>query len=408
MVKYFFTSDTRHRSLSPVRKGGCTNLQFCKESDLFIKAKGSDGSLYVFEVHSGMLAAASPIFSSMVYESHTRGNKEEWVWEFDDSPIGLRVMFSILHLNVHSVIFAHGPKPHQIYQVLRVLDKYEVEDTSFYPWAKSWIDGLRKGSYNTILSHHELLYIAYKLGDFKSLKRYIRKVAYEIESGPDGLMRLDNGKLLQEVIPIAYELEKAIQTVRRNDLEALLKPFREAYKFLMDETKIDEPKFCKSINHHTECNEKLLGSLLGNLLRQQLHPVPDPMTYKGSVGKLVEKIGKMEIRGLYLPGLEPHKQRHGQCRLDHEAARKKITDCKAQLPLSTNLLEHMYLTAKRVGNLKDEKAEFKDYKDQVNDLSMLYREEFRNHIWGWEDREGSTDVDSVLSEEDSGVVDDST
>lgn len=87
VIKFFYTSSTRKRPSSPVaRSPGCCNPHLHRDSDLYIKAKGEDGKAYVFEVVSAILEKASPKFEAMIYGSHTRGNKEEWVWELDDNP----------------------------------------------------------------------------------------------------------------------------------------------------------------------------------------------------------------------------------------------------------------------------------------------------------------------------------
>lgn len=87
VIKFFYTASTRKRHSSPVTAApGCCNPRMHRDSDLYIKAKGEDGKLYVFEVASATLEKASPKFEAMIYGSHTRGNKEEWVWELDDNP----------------------------------------------------------------------------------------------------------------------------------------------------------------------------------------------------------------------------------------------------------------------------------------------------------------------------------
>lgn len=87
VIKFFYTSSTRKRLSSPVAAApGCCNPRLHRDSDLYIKAKGEDGKAFVFEVVSATLEKASPKFEAMIYGSHTRGNKEEWVWELDDNP----------------------------------------------------------------------------------------------------------------------------------------------------------------------------------------------------------------------------------------------------------------------------------------------------------------------------------
>lgn len=397
VIKYFFTSDTRNRALSPVQEQDCINIQYHEESDLFIKAKGADGPLYVFEVHSGILAASCPVFNRMVYSTHTRGNKEEWIWELEDKPIGLKAMFSILHHNVRAAMFMHNPRPDQLYDVLSVLDKYGVPDRVFHPLAKAWIEEFRKSGNQTMLKEHELLYVAYKLGDFKSFKKHIRPIAHEVEA-LNGAIRL-HGKAFQDIVPVSDQLVEIIKTVRVNDLKLLLGIFKEAFDFLMDDTKNSEPRFCKSVDHHSDCHQKLLGSLLSHLVRDKLYPFPDLEIFEGSASKLMHNMRKMDMRGLYLPGLEPHKQRHGQCRLDLEAWVQKVEN-ESELPLSSANLELMYLASKRVGMFKDDKAEFETYKAQMTDMLLLHRRDFSHHVRGWEEHEGETDVDSLFSEEE--------
>lgn len=87
VIKFFYTSSTRERHSSPVTAApGCSNPRLHRDSDLYIKAKGEDGKLYVFEVVSATLEKASSKFEAMIYGSATRGNKEVWAWELDDNP----------------------------------------------------------------------------------------------------------------------------------------------------------------------------------------------------------------------------------------------------------------------------------------------------------------------------------
>lgn len=87
VIKFFYTASTRKRPSGPVTTApGCCNPRLHRDSDLYVKAKGEDGKVYVFEVVSATLEKASPKFEAMIYGSHTRGNKEEWVWELEDNP----------------------------------------------------------------------------------------------------------------------------------------------------------------------------------------------------------------------------------------------------------------------------------------------------------------------------------
>lgn len=87
VVKYFFTSSTRKRSHSPVSsEPGCCNPHLHPDSDLYIKARDKNGQVFVFEVVSTILEKASPKFEKMIYCTHVRGNREEWVWELSDNP----------------------------------------------------------------------------------------------------------------------------------------------------------------------------------------------------------------------------------------------------------------------------------------------------------------------------------
>lgn len=401
MVKYFFTSDTRHRPLSPVQEHGCVNLQLHEESDLFIKTQYTDGTLYVFEVHSGILAASSPVFNHMVYSTHTRGNKEEWIWDLNEHPIGLRVMFSILHHNVQAAMFQHNPRPGQLFNVLSVLAKYGVSDRVFYPYAKGWSDTFREeaSATQTALKAHEMLFVACKLGDITSFKKCVRQVAQQVELS-EGNAILHDGKELQDIVPISDQVLQTIKDIRINEIKRLFAVFKDAYDFLIDNKKADKPKYCKSADHHADCHQKLLGSLLSNLVRKKLFPFNNLNRFKGSVRNLIVDMGTMEIRGLYLPGLEPHRQRHGQCRLDVEATLQKVAQSEVEVPLCEVMLEELFLTSKRTGVFHDNKAEFKPHKAQMDDIIYLYRPEFSSHVRGWEQQAGETDVESSFSDEE--------
>lgn len=371
--------------MSPIKENQDQNFQFAAHSDLFIKTKGQDGGNFVFEIDSSALASHSPVFFDMAYKTNLRGNQEEWIWELEsDSIRGLAVMFSLLHLDLCQPMFNKEPQPGEVYDVLRVFSKYKIPKSASFPWMKSWTAGFRNGLDTTKLSNIECLYVAYELADFKSLKRCIRQVAHEVEVNSG--VRL-HGKLIEDVVPITKDIVEEIQTVRAADLESLLKPLQEALEFFMNPNDADDNKFCRSVDAHRQCNQMLLGALLTNLVKQQLYPVPAPDSYTDDVGSLARKVSKLDVRGLYLPGLEPHKQRHGLCRLGQDCVAKKIMNNESYLPLSEQLVKQMHQAAKAQGVQKIEKAEFQPY----------------GHLF-FKGKEGE-DADSWLSDDDSGVFD---
>lgn len=382
--KSFFTSDLR-RCLSPIDEQGSITVQFSEMADLFVKTADANGRVFVFQVHSATLEAASTVFYDMVYTSNTRGNKEAWVWDLEDSTVGLKVMFSLLHNNYRAALFTQEPTAEHVYEVLRVFAKYGIRDEAFHPFARSWLAGFRMGLNDARLTPLQRLYTAYKLGDFQTLKTSIRQVAHEVEVNEDGSM-LVNKTPIQEVVPITDELAANIRAVRTDDLSNLLDPLKMAYDTLMDDT--DEAPsvgFCNSTDGQDECNEKLLGSLLGNLRRQKLRPIPDPASYTGRVGTIAEKVSQMDVRGLIVPNLEPHKQRHGRCKLGQDDIAKYLLECKSYVPLYDDLVEQMVITTKQLGTTKSEKAEFKDYKDVFNKASLKYDDALRHEHWGWDE-----------------------
>lgn len=386
VVGNYFTTRTRSRALSPVQEDQCVNLQVAANSDLYLKIKGSDDRVYVFEVDSTALASHSPVFYNMAYETHTRGNQESWIWELEgDSILGLTVMLSLLHLELTGTMFNQEPKPDDVYHVLRVFNKYQIPQVAYHPWVKSWTAGFRYGLENTKLSKVECLYVAHQLGDFKSLKACIRHVAHEVEIAVDGSARFANGQHIHEIVPLTAELVIGVLAIRTADLDSLLTPLKEAHDTLMNGTKTQDPQFCKSIDHHIECNQALLGSLIGSLVQQKLYPVPAVGSYHSNVGSLATKISEMDIRGLFLPGLEPHKQRHSLCKLGQDCLARKLLKNEAHLPLPEQLIEHMFEVAKRLGAYEREKAEFQAYEDILKK---------------WKDGD-----DSHISDRDSGVFD---
>ncbi|KAJ4412454.1 hypothetical protein N0V82_008809 [Gnomoniopsis sp. IMI 355080] len=404
--KTFFTSELRSNS-SPVYEQGRISLKFSELSDLFVKTTDANGRVYIFEVHSATLEAASTVFYNMIYTSNTRGNKEVWIWELQDSVIGLKVMFSLLHLNYRAALFSRDPNSHQVYEVLRVLAKYGIRDEAFHPFVKSWVAGFRNGLDKTQLTHLERLYTSHKLGDFKTLKGSIRKVAHDVEVDEDGSMLLDK-KPIQEVVPITDELVTNVRAVRTEDLKDILEPLIIAYETLMGDANDHElADFCRSTDGHDECNEKLLGSLLGNLRRQKLRPLPTPSTYTGSVGALAVKVSQMDIRGLIVPNLEPHKQRHGRCKLGQDDVARHLLECKAYVPIYDDLVEQIVVTIKRVGTNKTDKDDFMDYMDVFNEACTKYDEGFLHDDWGWDDDVKSEGSMSLSPTEDSSFAEDS-
>lgn len=337
----------------------------------------------------------------MVYSTHTRGNKEEWIWDLNEDPIGLRVMFSILHHHVQVAMFRHNPRPRQIFNVLSVLAKYGVSDRVFYPYAKGWTYTFREGASanQAALQAHEMLFVACKLGDLMSFKKYVRQVAQQVELSEDNTI-LHDGQELQDVVAVSDQVVQTIKDTRIKEIERLLAVFKDAYDFLIDNKKANKPKYCKSADHHADCHQKLLGSLLSNLVYKQLFPFSDLNGFKGSVCNLIVDMGTMEIRGLYLPGLEPHRQRHGQCRLDVEATLREVAQSEVEVPLCEEMLEELFLTSKRTGIFHSEKAEFKLHKAQMGDIIHLYHPEFSSHVRGWEQQAGDTDTESSFSDEE--------
>ncbi|KAJ4393518.1 hypothetical protein N0V93_002730 [Gnomoniopsis smithogilvyi] len=405
IAKTFFTSELESCS-SPIHEYGRINLKFSEMADLFIKATDHHGRFFVFQVHSATLEAASTVFYDMIYTSNTRGNKEAWVWELKDSVIGLKVMFSLLHLNYRASLITEQPDSHQVYDVLRVLAKYGIRDEAFHPFAKSWVDGFRDGlDYSlSVLTHLERLYTAYKLGDFKNLKISIRKVAHSAEVSEDGSLLLDN-RPIKEIVPISDELVANVNAVRNEDLKNLLQPLKIAYDTLMGDTKDQNAAdFCKSTDGHNECQEKLLGSLLGNLRRQKLSPIPISSTYTGSVGTLAEKVSQMDICGLIVPNLEPHKQRHSRCKLGQDDVAKQLLDGKAYVPIYDDLVEQIFFTAKRGGiNTADEEEYYDDYKDVFKQACIKYHQGLRYDFWGWNEDKRFTGTLSAASKDESGI-----
>lgn len=387
--KSFFTSDVK-RCLSPIDEQGSITIKFSEMADLFVKTTDANGRVFIFQVHSATLEAASTVFYNMVYTSNTRGNKGAWVWDLDDSIVGLKVMFSLLHNNYRAPLFTREPTPQQVYKVLRVLAKYGIRDEAFHPFVRCWLDGFRNGLSDTNLTPLERLYTAYKLGDFPSLKISIRKVAHEAEISENGSMVLDKVPI-QEIVPISDEIVANIQAVRAEDLSSILTPLHTAYEILMGDANEQAPtSYCKSTDGQDECNEKLLGSLLGNLRRQKLRPIPNPSTYTGRAGALAEKVAQMDIRGLIVPNLEPHKQRHGRCKLEQDSVARQLLECKAYVPLYDDLIEQLVTTTKQAGTAKAEEAAFEDYKDVFDKASIKYDDTLDHAFWGWEDDATST------------------
>lgn len=383
MVDCYFTTDNPKRALSPISEvEDCVNIKFSSNSDLYIKAKDGNGRIYVFEVDAVAIAAGSPVLGKMVFQTHTRGNQNSWVFELDDDPLALKFMFTIFHLLLCAPFLAKEPRPEHIYSVLKVFSKYAVEDRVIDFWARTWIAGFRKSLCTTTLSQLKCLVIAHRLGDFKSFKSCIRNVAHEVELDGDGSMHLRNG----ESIPL--HLASEIRAVRDNDLSSILTCLRDAYDFLADPPNFSKPRYCLSVDHHRECNQKLLGSLLSNLVEQQLWPLPDPKTYLGQVGSLVKKAQMMEIRGLYFPGIKPHEQRHGLCKVNQDEMAKNIVAGQAYLPISSDVILTMYQAGRRVGIHQDEEAEYEDYQAIYQHAADEYEEEFSSQLLAWNDDGG--------------------
>lgn len=57
----------------------------------------------------------------------------------------------------------------------------------------------------------------------------------------------------------------------------------------------------------------------------------------------------MDIRGLIVPNLEPHKQRYSRYKLGQDNIARHLLECKAYVPLYDNLVKQMVITTKQVG-----------------------------------------------------------
>lgn len=296
---------------------------------------------------------------------------------------------------------ASKPNPSQLHKVLQVLEKYEVnlEDTNYHLFAPSWIDGFKNGLATSKLSTVDALRVAYKIGDFKTTKILIRKAAHEI-SDVDG-KRLQNFPVQQP------EILNSIENIRNESIKTLLNALKIPLEYFMDASNLHGNEFCKSTEGHFECNQKLLGSLMANLVQQSLLPIPEPANYKGSVADLIGKIEKMEIRGLFYPGIVMTEQKHTPCKLGQAAAVAEVKgkDGKGVLPLLDNLVEYMYFACKRNGLLRKELNEFEPYKDRIRDFELLYRDEFKKDVWGWHDHEAAEGDPACDGSDDSGIFD---
>jgi hypothetical protein len=318
------------------------------------------------------------------------------------SRLGLKIMFCLLHNKFPRALVASKPNPDQLYTVLEVLEKYDVslEQTNYHLFAPSWIDGFNNGLATSKLSSTEALRVAYAIGDFKTTKVLIREAAHEISD--------EDGKRLKDFPMQQEEILDSIESLRTESLEILLDSLKVPLEYFMDAKNFHGNQYCKSIEGHFECNQKLLGSLMANLVQQSLFPIPEPVSYKGSVAALIEKIDKMEIRGLFYPGVVMTEQKHTLCKLGQAVAVEEVKggkDGKGLLPLSDTLLEYMYFACKRNGLLRQEQKEFEPYKDRIRDFDLLYRDEFKSSIWGWNHDETAAGDVPCDGSDDSGIFD---
>lgn len=317
------------------------------------------------------------------------------------SSLGLKIMFCLLHNKFPRALVASKPNTNQLYKVLQVLEKYDVdlENTNYHLFAPSWIDGFNKGLATSKLSTIEALRVAYTIGDFKTTKILIREAAHEISD--------EDGKRLQDFPMQQPEILDSIENVRNESLKNLLNSLKVPLEYFMDAPNLHGGQYCKSTEGHFECNQKLLGSLMANLVQQSLFPIPEPASYKGSVAALISKIEKMEIRGLFYPGVVMTEQKHTPCKLGQAVVVEEVKgkDGKGTLPLSDDLLEHMFFACKRNGLLRKEQNEFEPYKDRIQDFKLLYQDEFKKDIWGWHDHEVPEGDSACESSDDSGIFD---
>lgn len=311
-------------------------------------------------------------------------------------------MFCLLHNNFPRALVASKPNADQLHKVVQVLEKYEVhlDQTNYHLFASSWINGFNDSLAMSKLSAVEALQVAYAIGDFKTTRTLIREAAHEISD--------EDGRRLQDFPMKQQDVLDSIEQIRTESLEKLLSSLKVPLDYFMDAKNSHGNQYCRSSEGHFECNQKLLGSLMAHLVQQSLFPIPEAASYKGSVATLIGKIERMEIRGLFYPGVVMTEQKHTLCRLGQAVTVEEIKggkDGKGLVPLSDALLEYMYFACKRNGLLRQEQKEFEPYKDRIRDIDLLYRDEFQKDIWSWGYDDTAAGDNAFNGSDDSGIFD---
>lgn len=81
---------------------------------------------------------------------------------------------------------------------------------------------------------------------------------------------------------------------------------------------------------------------------------------------------------------------------------EKVVEGEADISLTDAILRQLYLTSKSFGLFKNQKAEFQFQLDkvQMTNIMLWHRDEFSQHIQGWQEGDGESDVESLSSEDE--------
>lgn len=168
--------------------------------------------------------------------------------------------------------------------------------------------------------------------------------------------------------------------IRSEAVTSIYKCLSDPLAYLMTEGIPPNGRYCVSQACDKDCNQKLLGALISNLVQNKMYPVPEPKSYLGTVESLADKVDEMEIRGLVYPNVPMTQQRHWRCSLRHkEAVNKALGNCENDSPaLTVEMVEHMKDRGRAMFTF-DKKA-FEPYVDQ--DMDAVDAADFEIH---WED-----------------------
>ncbi|KAK5662296.1 hypothetical protein OQA88_8202 [Cercophora sp. LCS_1] len=339
------TVDTETNEKLPV-------IKYHIDADLYIKLTNKDGPI-LYKVWSPVVAAASPVWRKIIYGgSYPHFQNGKWVIEMlDDDVFGLDVIMSIAHWKFHEL--PERPNVDELYGLAKMISKYDCSQL-IVPYMQVWVGSLNwhvaMNDNSSKNDDEKTLYLTWILGEGRWFSRVVSRVAYKATINDDGELVDSKGNLWKDQDLPDYVIG-LIASARLEAVTQILYALSVPFSELMDATKNQEVKFCRStdgsIDIKHQCQFQQLGSLMSGLMSADLMPVPSAESYKGSVHDLANKVNKIKVTRFKVPGVVPHQDTHSGCGIGHKEA--VVDAMPSMVQLKGELIQELKGRAKRSG-----------------------------------------------------------